>query len=248
MNIRNNVLDELKLLQPELNVIGNVISGCFYVNACLENKTKGRGKKIALYSWNTATTRNKKHIKNFFYVDIILDESMYPQQTFETSEKLLAWKNLIPSEFWHINSDNTLCLGIKSDIEQKLQNANSFATFINQLLTEYFYYMCYVKDFHSEPWEAYRHGLFSALELANESIERNAESICMILTSDNGIWGAKDEWTALLKKTKTSAVKYKHDCHFCKVPTLVRDCKAHKKQTKGYNKIIQHLSSFQSKK
>lgn len=244
MNITIDDFNELKILQPELNIIENVISGCFYVNACLENKSKGRGKKIALYSWNAPKTKNPKHINDCFYVDITLDENMYPHRIIETSGKLSSWEEHILPEFWHINSDDTLCLGIKSDIEQKQLNCNSYAIFINQLLTEYFYYMCYVKDFGNEPWEAYRHGLFAALEKANEDIERNWEEIEKILITNNKIWGAEDEWKALLNKTEALEVKYNHNCPFCQMPTLVKKCKTHKKQTKGYNKIIQYISSL----
>ncbi|KAF3980717.1 MAG: hypothetical protein HFP76_00645 [Methylococcales symbiont of Iophon sp. n. MRB-2018] len=241
-------IDGLKLLQPELTTIGNRISGCFFLSACLENKTKGRGKKLACHSWNTERKKNPKHINKHFHINILLDESLYPSKVNETSEKLLSWKSDIPSEYWHINSDNTLCLSIESDIKLKQQNSKSFACFINELLTEYFYYMCYVKKFGNEPWEAYRHGLFAALDKASEGInESNSESIFNTLTSDIDIWGGKKKWNTLLNKMKCLGIKHNNNCPFCQRPTLVSRCNSHKKQIKGYNKILRYLSNQGSK-
>jgi len=238
----------LKLLQPELTTIGSRISGCFFLSACLENKAKGRGKRVACHAWNAEKKNNPKHISERFYINILLDESLYPSKTNETSGKLLSWKGDILSEYWHFNSDETLCLGIESDIKLKQKNSNSFASFINELLTEYFYYMCYVKKFGSEPWEAYRHGLFAALEKASEGIdENNSEFIFYPLTRDVDIWGGKKEWNTLLNKMKCLEIKHNNNCPFCQRPTLVSRCSSHKKQIKGYNKILRYLSSQRSK-
>lgn len=244
MKITNHDIDELKLLQPELTVTGNKISGCFYLSASLKSKSRGRGKKLASHQWNVQGTNNPKHINDHFYIDITLDKHLYPKTVIELSGKLLSWKDSILPEFWHINSDNTLCLGIEGDIKQKQQNSTSFAKFINEVLTEYFYYMCYVKLFSNEPWEAYRHGLFAALEEAAEGIdENNCVFIASILTN-GGIWGAKKEWGELLNKTKASKLKHNSNCPFCQKPTLVIDCNFHKKQIKGYNKTLQFISSI----
>lgn len=242
MKITNQNIDELKLLQPELTIIGNTISGCFYLSASLESKTKGRGKKVACYPWNAQGANNPRHINDHFYIDVVLDENLYPSRVIETSEKLLSWKGDILSEYWHVNSDNTLCMGIESDIKQKQKNSKSFANFINELLTEYFYYICYVKQFGNEPWEAYRHGLFYALEKASEDINENASLILKILKSDAAVWGGGKEWISLLKKTKALEIKHNSNCPFCQKYTLVRNCNFHKKQIKGYNKIIQYQS------
>jgi hypothetical protein len=244
LKITNHDIDELKLLQPELTVTGNTISGCFYLSASLKSKSKGRGKKVASHQWNVQGTNNPKHINDRFYIDITLDENLYPNTVIDLSGKLLSWKDSILPELWHINSDNTLCLGIESDIKKKYQNSTSFANFINEVLTEYFYYMCYVKQFGNEPWEAYRHGLFAALEKASEGIDKNGSAfITNILTTDGGIWGAKKEWGKLLEKTKVSKLKHNSNCPFCQKPTLVKGCKFHKKQIKGYNQILQYLSN-----
>lgn len=246
MKITKHDIDKLKLLQPELTIIGSTISGCFYVSASLEKKSRGRGVKVAFHPWNFKETDNIKQINDHFYIDVRLDENLYPNRVFETSEKLFLWKGCILSEYWHVNSDNSLCLGVEADIKQKQQNSESFANFINEILTEYFYYICYVKEFGHEPWEAYRHGLFAALEKANEGVDENCKCIVDILTSDDEIWGAKKEWGVLVNKTKRSKIKYKSNCPFCQKIMLVRNCNFHKKQIKGYNKIIQYLPTLPS--
>lgn len=246
MRITEQDIDDLKILQPELTITGSTISGCFYVSASLEKKSRGRGVKVAFYPWNFQETNNIKQINDHFYIDVTLDENLYPNRVFETSGKLLSWKGDILSEYWHVNSDNSLCLGVEEDIKEKQQNSDSFASFINEILTEYFYYICHVKKFGTEPWKAYRHGLFAALEKASEGIDKNFEIIFDILASYDEIWGAKKEWIILLNKTKASKIKYKSNCPFCHKSRLVKDCKSHKEQIKGYNEIIQYLSLIPS--
>jgi hypothetical protein len=56
---------------------------------------------------------------------------------------LLILKSTSP-EYWHVNPDNTLCLGVKEQI-LKIQSSKTPAHFINTLLSRYFYYMSYVK-------------------------------------------------------------------------------------------------------
>lgn|GEM_PF-3550072 len=247
MKLTKHDINELKRLQPELTITDSTISGCFYLSASLEKKSRGRGVKLACYPWHFQGTNNLKQINDHFYIDVTLDDNLYPNKVLETSGKLSSWKGAILPEYWHVNSDSSLCLGIETDIKEKQQNSESFATFINEILTEYFYYICHVNKFGNEPWEAYRHGLFAALEKASEGIDENAMFITCILTSDDDVWGAKKEWGILLNKTKVSTIKYKSNCPFCQKSTLARNCKHHKKQIKGYNKIFQYLSTPPSK-
>ncbi len=225
---------ELKELQPELVVIGNKISGCFYLSATLVKKSKNRGKKLSHYAWNYEDKgADNKYIHDYFYIEIVLNDDLYPIQAFETSGKILSWKEKIPEEYWHINSDDSLCLGEKPDILER-QKQYSFAQFINILLMQYFYYMYYVKKYSREPWIAYRHGLFAMLETAynSKNIKENLEFLNKIYKY------CKDEWDGLLVKTHTRKIEKNDPCPFCKCNKLAKNCTTHKKQIKGYNNLI----------
>lgn len=229
MNLSKTNVKELKTLQPELAVIGNKISGCFYLSASLENKSKNRGCKLNYYSWNSKSN-NDKHICDHFYIDIILNENLYPDRVFSTG--ISFNENKIPEEYWHVNPDNSLCLGEQLDILE-MQKQYSFAQFINILLMQYFYYMAYVKKYLREPWKTYRHGLFAMLEIAYSS--KNIGNDLKLL--NKYMECCKKEWGKLLNKTKKEKINNRDNCPFCKNKKLAKNCKTHRKQIKGYNNL-----------
>lgn len=231
MKLSKTDIYELKALQPRLAIVGNQISGFFYLSASLENKSKNRGKKVNCHPWN-CESKNSKHISDCFDIDIILDKKLYPERAF--SGKILSWKEKIPEEYYHVNGDNSLCLGEAPDIKT-LQKQYSFAKFINMLLMQYFYYMHHTKTYQKEPYEAYRHGLFAALNLAYEDVKSNDKLISKHLNY------GKPEFEKILKKTGEVEIKKTHNCPFCTHKILVKNCNRHRKQIKGYNKLMPYL-------
>ena len=218
---------ELKEFQPELVIIENKISGYFYLSASLEKKSKNRGKKVNCYLWNDKVD-SINYIFDDFDVNITIDEFLYPVTVY--SEKILSWKDKIPEEYWHVNPNKSLCLGERADIVE-MQAKYPFANFINILLMQYFYYMCYIKKRGIEPWQAYRHGLFRVLETAYNS-NKIGESLKLLKYCN------KKEIEALLNKTHKRKIEKNNTCPFCKNKILAGSCNKHKKQIKGYNNII----------
>ncbi|SMN02564.1 hypothetical protein SPONN_1309 [uncultured Candidatus Thioglobus sp.] len=233
MTLSKTDILELKKIQPELVLIENKISGCFYLSASIENKSKNRGKRINCHSWNYESSNNK-HIHDYFDVNITLNEDSYPIQVF--SKKILSWKDKIPEEYWHVNPDNSLCLGEIPDILEE-QKKYSFEKFINMLLMQYFYYMHYTKGHLKEPWKAYTHSLFYILEVAANSKDVRNDLILL----NKYIDAYKEEWNNLLNKTQKQKIKNKHNCPFCHHKKLAKNCNEHKKQIKGYNKLVPFL-------
>lgn len=226
-------IDKLKELQPKLTVINNKISGCFYVSASLKKKSKNKKDRIIYFPWNYENKKDSNFISERFYIDITLNEELYPSEVFETNSKLSSWEGKIPDEYWHVNSNGSLCLGEEPDILKMKTESNSFAQFIHQLITQYFYYMCYVKKYYGkEPWKAYRHGLFLALEMAaTDCSEFNIKNIIK-----KNITFDINNWKKLLKKTNHGKIRNKENCPFCRVaPRKVLNCEKHRKQIQGYN-------------
>lgn len=238
MTLTNDQIIELKKLQPELTVIKNNISGCFYLSALLKKKSKKRGASLEIYPWNHGHTNNPKHIIDQFYIDIKLDEDLSPT-AFETDGRLNQWKKRIPTAFLHVNLDDSLCLGNKKEIIQKIQDGDSYATILNNLLSNYFYYMSHAEKFGYEPWEGHRHGLLASFELASDNLEKNIDSVLNYLN--------REEWTTLLSKTKGAELKHKHQCPFCIKSTQIRHCFSHKKLVRGYNNFLKYLEEQPSK-
>lgn len=232
MNLLKTDISELKKLQPELTIIDNKISGCFYLSALLIKGSKNKSNILKYYPWNCESS-DAKYIGDNFDIDITMTEDLYPITTM--SKKILSWKNNIPKEYWHVNTDDSLCLGRKRDILE-MQKKYSFADFINKSLMQYFYCMCYVKKHKKEPWEADKHGLSAVLENVY-----NSKNIRDLDTRYKGIWQCKEEWYSLLNKTKKLKIRNRDDCPFCPVKKLSRNCTEHKKQIKGYNKLFYKL-------
>lgn len=225
-------ITELGRLQPELSVAGNRILGQFYLSASLKNKSKNRKTKLNIYPWHRDDKSSKNHLTDVFDVDIMFGDDLHIYSVF--SEKILKWKAEIPAEYWHINSDNSLCLGKAAEIEM-MQQQHSFSSFINTILSGYFYHMLFVKIYGKEPWKAHRHGLFAALELSCNDAENDLFSITLPLYFD------RFEWQRLLSKTqgKKIDINGKTQCPFCrKNPLSTRRCYPHKKQIKGYNNLV----------
>lgn len=233
MKLTKNDIEKLKKLQPELNIIDNHLSGCFYLSASLKNKSKNRGKKLNIYPWNCDKINDTNYFYDYFYITVILNEHLYPSKTVELKRKVLSWKQDIQSEYWHVNPDDSFCLGSQEDI-LKMQNKDDFANFINTLLNHYFYYMSYTKLKKMEPWIGHRHGVFAALELACIA-PINLELIKPHISYE------KNEWNNLLKKTNKIKIENKDDCPFCLMKKSARNCTRHKKQIKGYNNLISYF-------
>jgi hypothetical protein len=228
-------IDELKKLQPKLNTVGNRISGCFYLSASL---SKGGNRKITICK----DAQKANYLSDCFYLDIIFHKDKshqnYPVSVYETSSKLLSWKENIPPEYWHVNPDNTLCLGVKEQI-LKIQSSKTPAHFINTLLSHYFYYMSYVKLKGSEPWKGHYHGLFCILEIAShkEINDKLLRELKLLIDPDI------ENWNKLLNKTEENKLKSSAICPFCYgKKKLVKNCKPHKKQIQGYNNLVDYLS------
>lgn len=229
MKVRKEDISLLKKLQPELKIIGNQLSGCFYLSASLKKKEK----KLDIYQWNSDQVESKNYIHDYFYITITLDDGLYPLKLNELDKKVLLWEKEIQEEYWHINPDDSLCLGSKEDI-LKMKSQYNFASFINILLTHYFYYMSYVRLNQREPWIGHRHGMFAALEIASISVD-NLELIKFHLAYKI------TEWHELLRKTHKYKIENRDDCPFCLTKKMVKNCKLHKKQIKGYNNLLPYI-------
>lgn len=227
-------VEKLRNIQPELVAVGDKISGCFYLSASISNKSKGRGAVVVTHPWNFDPENDPKHIREHFYVDIQLDEDCFPT-VYEISGKILNWKSKIPVEYWHVNADDSLCLGSKREISHEKDTAESFADFLNKVLTHYFFYMAYVEKFGNEPWEAHRHSLLAALELSSDGVLENIDWVTRFMNID--------EWKALLEKTKGVELKLKDQCPFCVRTSEVRYCRSHRKLVKGYNNLVLYFKS-----
>lgn len=240
MIFSNSDIDELKKLQPKLNVVGNKIFGCFHLSASLN---KGKNKKITILPRYYKNTQKANYLSDCFYLDITFhkdkNHSDYPVVVYETSDKLLSWEKNIPPEYWHVNPDNTLCLGAKEQV-LKMQSLKTPAHFINTLLTHYFYYMSYVKLNGFEPWKGHRHGLFFILEVASKykEIDSNLlDKLNQLIDTDI------DNWNKLLNRTEKNKLKGSAICPFCYSKNkLVKNCKPHKKQIQGYNNLFDYFS------
>ncbi len=240
MIFSNSDIDELKKLQPKLDVVGHKIFGCFYLSASLN---KGKNKKITTRPHYYENTKKEIYLYDDFYLDITFykdkNHQNYPVAVYETSGKLLSWEKNIPPEYWHVNPDNTLCLGAKEQI-LKMQSSKTTARFINTLLTHYFYYMSYIKLNGFEPWKGHRHGLFFVLEIASKykKIDSNLlDKLNQLIDTDI------DNWNKLLNGTEKNKLKGSAICPFCYSKNkLVKNCKTHKKQIQGYNNLFDYFS------
>jgi hypothetical protein len=236
--ITSNDLKELYQLQPNLVVNNNQILGCFNLCASITKPNNPSKTKVVCYTNNLVIKNDKNLIQDSFYINIALDEMLYPTKVCETDNKILSWKNEIPEEYWHINPDNSLCLGERGDIEE-LQKNYSFAQFIHIILSEYFYHMSYVKKYKKEPWKGYRHGLFLALEFCYTA--KNIENISEY---------HKSQILKLWKKIEKLKLKPNDKCPFhekSQYKPVVKNCKRHYKHIKGYNNFISSIKNSSQK-
>ena len=219
-------IEKLNELQPELVVNANQIIGCFHLNASLTKPCSNT--KIVCYSANTEVKNDNFFIKDHFQIQVYLSETLYPARSYETKNKILSWKKCIPEEYWHVNLDNSLCLGKENDIKA-MQNKYSFAVFFHLLFSEYFYYMSYVKMHLKEPWKTYRHGLFLVLESCYKG--GNIQEITAHYSEE--IW-------ELAKRINKFKLESQDECPFhanLKHKSKIKNCKIHRKLVRGYNKF-----------
>ena len=172
--INKDEIKELKELQPFLNVYRDQIRGIFILSAQYDKKSRrlqyGQSQKSSL-----------SYIKDSFKIQINITENGYPMHIFDVEQKIHGWKKYIPVQYWHVNRDGSLCLGVHEEII-KLFYELPYAKLINHLLTSYFYYMSYVRMKQKEPWDGHRHDRFFWLETqikAEDELDARLLELCL---------------------------------------------------------------------
>lgn len=216
--INNEEIKKLKELQPLLKVYDTQIMGIFILSASFNLKSKRFEPLISNKS-------SSIFLENNFKIEIDIDKSGYPIKTFNTDNKINGWKNNIQPKYWHVNSDNSLCLGINRDIKKLFQEL-PYAEFINHLLMCYFYYMSYINNKHKEPWTAYRHDEFYWLD--------NLELLNIYLLPIGIVKSVLQDINGLIK------IRNKDICPFCSKTDTKKShkCKEHKARIKNHNNIL----------
>lgn len=224
---------KLKEHQPLLRVYDTKISGIFVLSASFNVKSK---KFQALMPNKSSST----DFENTFKIEIHINKDGYPIKTFNTDNKISGWKNNIEDKYWHVNPDNSLCLGVEKDI-QELFIKLPYAEFINHLLAGYFYYMSYMNYNHKEPWVAYRHDIYYWLDEPNMWTENLLKNYLF------------DIWIILQNINGLIKIQNKDNCPFCNIEINNKTntkksykCKEHKIRIKNYNFFISVIKKIET--
>lgn len=222
--ISNEEIKKLKELQPLLKVYDTKIRGIFILSTSFNLKSKR-------FQSSTSNKSSSTFFENKFKIEMDINKYGYPIKTFSTDNKINGWKNNIQPKYWHVNPDNSLCLGIDEDIKKLFQKL-PYAEFINHLLICYFYYMSYINNKYKEPWTAYRHDKFHWLD--------NSELSNINLLSI--IYFAK---SALQNINGLMKIQNKDICPFCNMQGIDKintkksyKCKEHKIRITNHNYIV----------
>ena len=249
MKITQTSLNKLKVLQPELVHGQNKLSGCFYLSAnFVRGNRNNRDGKVTLYHWDVKTQpKSSCFIHDHFYIcakwECDNDGNFLRLVAHETSGKIQKWKQNIPPEYWHLYIDGSLCLATKNEINCLVKKYDCFASFFNMVVSQYFYQMAFLNKHKREPWEADRHGLFEILELlcSSDISLFSKEEINEIIYSD------PIACERLFKRTSGKKIKGGNLCPFCAEldrPKKAQQCHLHRKQIKGYNKLLSRIQEI----
>jgi len=113
---------------------------------------------------------NDTVLTNIFSIKVMLEllPNMLLPKVYETSDKLqnIATKlNLKSIEDIHVNSDESLCLGIYGRDKECFTDKFTMVEFFENCLEPYLYWVSYYEKFAKPPWKEYAHGSLGFMEL-----------------------------------------------------------------------------------
>ena len=237
-------LKKLRELQPELVRSKNKISGCFYLSA-----TYGFGSEdeVRTFPYNcTSCKEDPNFIYECFYISAKLSfEGKYLDlKVQETDGKLNSWKKDIPSKYWHVYEDNSLCLGKREPLENAQRRfGKKFEKYFVHIISQYLYHMTYIKRRGIEPWKGDRHGLFEFLENVSKPSSLTFEGWRRLVVIHHPAY--KEEWEQLASKIPSCSgnkleIKDSYLCPFCLLDEKERyagECVVHEEDIESFNLV-----------
>lgn len=152
------------------------------------------------------------------------------------TRSLNKWNIKNPADL-HIYPNNTLCLCIPIEIDDRLPSGFNLQDFFHNLLIPYFYYQSYFEKFGQEPWKGYGHGDLGFLE----SFQLRCKKIKIL--DDETVRLYIDHLSENLQKMMSKNIEFKghHQC-FCGSGKIFRRC--HKEAFWGYNQLRECYISY----